>query len=64
VLYSGSDLDAETKRLLAADTEGRFFDLAESRNLSGPEEELARQALAFAQALRLSRAEKKQDRVN
>jgi bifunctional enzyme CysN/CysC/sulfate adenylyltransferase subunit 1 len=64
VLYSGSNLDAETKRLVAADAEGRFFDLAESRNLREPEEELARQVLAFAQALRLSRAEKNQDRVS
>ena len=59
VLYSGRTLDAETKRLIAADAEGRFFDVAESKDLHGPEEEFARRALAFAQTLRLSAAEKK-----
>jgi bifunctional enzyme CysN/CysC/sulfate adenylyltransferase subunit 1 len=63
-LYSGSNLDAETKRLIARDAEGRFFDLAESRDFDAPEEESARQALAFTQALRLSPAEKNRDRVN
>jgi hypothetical protein len=64
VLYSGRALDLETKRLIATNSEGRFFDLAESKtsHLSG--EEHARQALAFAQALRLSPTEKNQEKVN
>jgi bifunctional enzyme CysN/CysC/sulfate adenylyltransferase subunit 1 len=64
VLYSGSDLDAETKRLIATNSEGRFFDLAESKTSHLSEEEHAGQALAFAQALRLPRAEKNQEKVN
>ena len=64
VLYSGRALDLETKRLIAANSEGRFFDLAASQIPHLSEEERARQALAFAQALRLSPAEKNQDRVN
>ena len=64
VLYSGSDLDAETKRLIATNSEGRCFDLAESKPSHLSEEEHARQALAFAQALRLPRAEKNQEKVN
>ena len=64
VLYSGSDLDEETKRLIATNSEGRFFDLAESKPSHFSEEEHARQALAFAQSLRLSPAPKNQDRVN
>src|SRR6267142_1223058 len=64
VLYSGSNLDEETKRLIATNSEGRFFDLAESKTSHLSEEEHARQALAFAQALRLSPAEKNQEKVN
>jgi len=64
VLYSGGILDAETKRLIATNLEGRFFDLAESKTSHLSEEEHARQALAFAQALRLSPAEKNQEKVN
>ena len=64
VLYSGSDFDAETKRLVATNSEGRFFDLAESKTSHLSEEEQARQALAFAGALRLSGPAKNQDRVN
>jgi bifunctional enzyme CysN/CysC/sulfate adenylyltransferase subunit 1 len=64
VVYSGGTLDAETKRLIATNSEGRFFDLAASKTSHLSEEEHARQALAFAQALRLSPAEKNQDRVN
>jgi len=64
VLYSGSDLDAETKRHIAAYSESRFFDLAESKASHLSEEEHARQALAFAQGLRLFPAEKNQDRVD
>ena len=64
VLYSGRALDLETKRLIAANSEGRFFDLAELETSHLSEEEHARKALAFAQALRLSPAEKNQDRVN
>jgi len=63
-LYSGSNLDAETKRLIATNSEGRFFDLALSKTSHLSEEEHARQALAFAQALRLSPAEKNQEKVN
>jgi hypothetical protein len=64
VLYSGSTLDAETKHLIAAEAEGRFFDVAESKDSHASEEELARQALAFARTLRLSPSEKNQDKVN
>jgi bifunctional enzyme CysN/CysC/sulfate adenylyltransferase subunit 1 len=64
VVYSGGTLDAETKRLIATNSKGRFFDLAASKTSHLSEEEHARQALAFAQALRLSPAEKNQDRVN
>jgi hypothetical protein len=64
VLYSGSTLNAETKRHIAAHSEGRLFDLAESKISHMSEEEHARQALAFAKALRLSPVEKNQDRVN
>jgi bifunctional enzyme CysN/CysC/sulfate adenylyltransferase subunit 1 len=64
VLYSGSTLNAETKRHIAAHSEGRLFDLAESKTSHMSEEEHARQALAFAKALRLSPVEKNQDRVN
>jgi bifunctional enzyme CysN/CysC/sulfate adenylyltransferase subunit 1 len=64
VVYSGGTLDAETKRLIATNSEGRFFDLAASKTSHLSEEEHARQALAFAQALRLSPAEKNLDRVN
>jgi bifunctional enzyme CysN/CysC/sulfate adenylyltransferase subunit 1 len=64
VVYSGGTLDAETKRLIATNSEGRFFYLAASKTSHLSEEEHARQALAFAQALRLSPAEKNQDRVN
>jgi sulfate adenylyltransferase large subunit len=64
VLYSGTRLDAETKHLLAAHVEGRFFDVAESKDSHGFEEELSRQALAFAQTLRLSPSEKNQEKVN
>jgi len=64
VLYSGGTLEAETKHLIATILEGRFFDLAESKTSHLSEEEHARQAFAFAQALRLSPAEIKQDRVN
>jgi hypothetical protein len=54
----------ETKRLIATNSEDHFFDLAELKTSHLSEEEHARQALAFAQALRLSGAEKNQDRVN
>jgi bifunctional enzyme CysN/CysC/sulfate adenylyltransferase subunit 1 len=64
VLYSGRALDLETKRLIATNSEGRFLDLAESKTSHLSEEEHARQALAFAQALRLSPAEKNQEKVN
>jgi bifunctional enzyme CysN/CysC/sulfate adenylyltransferase subunit 1 len=64
VLYSGRALDSETKRLIATNSEDRFFDLAELKTSHLSEEEHARQALAFTQALRLSPAEKNQDRVN
>jgi bifunctional enzyme CysN/CysC/sulfate adenylyltransferase subunit 1 len=64
ILYSGSPLDAETKRLIATNSEGRFFDLAESKTSHLSEEEHARQALALAQALQLSPAEKNQEKVN
>jgi len=64
VLYSGGTLNAETRRLIATISESRFFDLAESKTSHLSEEEHARQALAFAQALRLSPAEKNQDKVN
>jgi len=64
VLYSGRPLDLETKRLIATNSEGRFFDLAASNASHLSEEELARQALAFAQALRLSGAEKNREKVN
>ncbi len=64
VLYSGRALDLETKRLIATNSEDRFFDLAESKTSHLSEEEHARRALAFAQTLRLSPAEKNQDRVN
>jgi hypothetical protein len=64
VLYSGGTLNAETRRLIATISESRFFDLAESKASHLSEEEHARQALAFAQGLRLSPAEKNQDRVN
>ena len=60
-LYSGSPLDAETKRLIATISEGRFFDIAESKDSHRSEEE---QALAFAQSLRLSTSEENQDKVN
>ena len=64
VLYSGRALDLETKRLIATNSEGRYFDLAASSIPHLSEEEHARQALAFAQALRLSPAEKNQDKVS
>jgi bifunctional enzyme CysN/CysC/sulfate adenylyltransferase subunit 1 len=64
VIYSGSALDVVTKHRIMAGAEERFFDLAELKDLHGPEEEFARQALTFAQALRLSAAEKNQDGVN
>jgi hypothetical protein len=64
VLYSGRALDLETKRLIATNSEGRFFDLAASKTSHFSEEEHARQALAFAQALRLSEAEKNRGKVN
>jgi sulfate adenylyltransferase subunit 1 len=63
-LYSGSHLDEETKRLIATISEGRFFDVAESHTPHGSEEGHTRQALAFAQALRLSGAAKNQEKVN
>jgi bifunctional enzyme CysN/CysC/sulfate adenylyltransferase subunit 1 len=63
-LYSGSPLDAETKRLIATISEGRFFDLAESKTLHLSEEEHATQALVFMQALRLSGPAKNQQKVN
>ncbi len=64
VLYSGRALDLETKRLIATNSEGRFFDLAASTTSHLSEEEHARQALAFARALRLSPAEKNPEKVN
>jgi hypothetical protein len=64
VLYSGRALDLETKRLIAANSEGRFFDLAESKTSHLSEEEHARRALAFAQSLRLAGAEKNREKVN
>jgi sulfate adenylyltransferase large subunit len=64
VLYSGSALDSETKHLLAAHVEGRFFDVAESKDSHGSEEELTRHALAFVRTLRFSPSEKNQDKVN
>ena len=64
VLYSGGTVDEETKHLIATNSESRFFDLAESKTSHLSEEAHARQALAFAQALRLSPAEKNQEKVN
>ena len=64
VLYSGRALDLETKRLIAANSEGRLFDLAASKTSHLSEEEHARQALAFAQSLRLSGAGKNREKVN
>lgn len=64
VLYSGSALDAERKHLIAAEAEGRFFDLAQSKDSHRSEDELARQTVAFAQTLRLSASEKNQEKVN
>lgn len=64
ILYSGSPLDAETKRLIGTISEGRFFDLADSKISHLSEEVHATQAIAFAQTLRLSSEEKNQDRVN
>jgi sulfate adenylyltransferase subunit 1 len=64
VLYSGRALDLEIKLLAAASAEGRFFDLAASKTSHLSEEEHARQALAFAQSLRLSGAEKNREKVN
>jgi bifunctional enzyme CysN/CysC/sulfate adenylyltransferase subunit 1 len=63
-LYSGSHLDEETKRLIATISEGWFFDVAESKTPQGSEEEHTRQALAFAQSLRLSGGAKDQEKVN
>jgi len=64
VIYSGRALDLEAKRLIATNAGGHFFDFAQSKTSHLSEEEQARQALAFAQALRLSPVEKNQDRVN
>ncbi len=64
VLYSGSDLDAETKRHIAAYSESRFFDLAASKTSHLSEEDQAMQAIAFAEALRLSGPAKNQQKVN
>jgi sulfate adenylyltransferase large subunit len=64
VLYSGRALDLETKHLIATNSEGRFFDLAESETCHLSEEEHARQALAFAQSLRIAGAEKNREKVN
>ncbi len=64
VLYSGRALDLETKRLIATNSENRFFDLAESKTSHLSEEEHTRHALAFARALRLSPAQKDQEKVN
>jgi sulfate adenylyltransferase subunit 1 len=64
VLYSGGALDVETKHRITADAEERFFDIAESKDLHGPEEELARQAVAFGQSLRLGGPRKNQEEVD
>jgi methylmalonyl-CoA mutase cobalamin-binding subunit len=63
-IYSGQDLNTETKHRLAAEFGKRFFDLAGAQQPHGNEEETTRRVLALAQSLRLAGPRKVQERVN
>jgi hypothetical protein len=62
-IYSGDVLDTETKQQLASDLMPRLLDLSpQSENFE--DEELFRRALAFADSLRLAKAENNREKVN
>jgi sulfate adenylyltransferase large subunit len=62
-IYSGDAVAAETKRLVASDTEQQLFDAA-ATNLPDDEDEAVRRILAFAQSLRLHTPATKREKVN
>jgi sulfate adenylyltransferase subunit 1 len=64
VLYSGSALPEKTKRDLAAEFAGRYFDLAGAPRLHAGEEAATRQVLALAQTLWIGESRKNREKVN
>jgi sulfate adenylyltransferase subunit 1 len=63
-IYSGDSLPGEAKRLIATEFENQIFDLADTKEFQGNDEQATRDVLAFAQSLRLPELPNNQERVN